>query len=93
MKHPNPFALHILLVLILISGGTSAWAIDVLPDPATGVTLSVPGSYVLVDNVTMTANVSCITITAPDVTLDMNGHTITGTGVGTSADGIQSSGF
>jgi len=52
--------------------------IDIRPTGSVMFTISSPGSYVLTDNVTMSANVSCINITASDVTLDLNGHSITG---------------
>jgi len=61
--------------------------IDILPGGKVTFTISKPGSYVLTDNVTMTANLNCIQITADDVTLDLNGHTIKGTDDG-SAVGI-----
>lgn len=51
---------------------------DILPTGSATFTISSSGSYVLTDNVTMSANVNCITITSSDVTLDLNGHTITG---------------
>ncbi len=51
--------------------------IDLLPDPASGLTISTPGSYVLVDNVTMTnIAATAINVNASDVTIDLNGHTL-----------------
>lgn len=63
--------------------------IDILPNGKETLTISQPGSYILTDNVTMSADVSCISITSNDVTLDLNGHIITGTDSG-SAKGIDS---
>ena len=54
--------------------------IDILPDGKTSFMIFNPGSYVLVGDVTMQADVTCIIIKANDVTLDLNGHTITGLG-------------
>jgi hypothetical protein len=45
----------------------------------TAVTISAPGSYYLTANISVTSG-SAITITASQVTLDLNGFTITGTG-------------
>jgi len=90
-NHSRPFS--ILASVLLVAGGLSAQAgdgqIDILPSPSMGFTINKSGSYVLVDNVTMTADVTCIKITVDDVTLDLNGHTITGTGAGTDANGIN----
>lgn len=60
--------------------------IDILPSPTTGYTINSPGSYILVADVTITAtDIDGITIDADDVTLDLNGHKITGPGSGTGA--------
>lgn len=64
--------------------------IDVLPNGSTTFVISSSGSYILVDNVNMTTNVTCIQITAPDVVLDLHGHALTGTGAGAAAIGIDS---
>ena len=57
-------------------------------------TISVPGNYTLSKSLTYTANlVDAITISASNVTLDMNGFGITGSGMATAAhDGILISG-
>ncbi len=66
---------------------------DILPDGATTFTISAPGSYVLVANVTMTVpNVDCITVAADGVSIDLNGHMIIGNGSGTG-DGIHGTGW
>ena len=65
---------------------------DILPNGKVTFTISKPGSYVLTDNVTMTANIDCIKITANNVSLDLNGHTITGMGSDSgTARGIMAS--
>ena len=65
-----------------------------IPVSAAGVTLSQSGSYYLTTNlVTSSTNTDCITISASDVTLDLNGFTIIGTGgTNSSADGVSYSG-
>ena len=59
-----------------------AWA--VLPIPiATCATLSAPGGvYQVTSDITASGGGDCIAITAPLVTLELGGHTITGTGSG-----------
>src|SRR5207249_1776232 len=63
--------------------------IDIRPTGAATFTINASGSYVLVGNVTMSAAVTCIQITAGDVILDLNGHTITGFGSGAGTAGID----
>src|SRR5215467_11079290 len=48
-------------------------------------TISQPGSYKLVNNLTATGD--CIVITAQDVTLDLNGFEISGNGTGSAIVG------
>ncbi|MBN1478330.1 right-handed parallel beta-helix repeat-containing protein, partial [Candidatus Sumerlaeota bacterium] len=55
-------------------------------------TITEPGSYVVVANLTLTdLDTDGITIDADDVTVDLNGHTLTGPGsaAGTSGNGIR----
>lgn len=52
--------------------------IDLLIAPDTASGISAPGSYRVVDDVTLTANITAITVTADNVTIDLGGHTITG---------------
>ena len=66
--------------------------IDILPNGSETFTITESGSYVLTDNVTMTANVTCIDVNAHNVTINLNGHTLTGTESGIG-DGINSSSF
>lgn len=71
------------LVLLAIAAPLSAsdGQIDLLLDPSNTTTIATPGSYVLVSDVTFTPTASaCLTITADDVAIDLNGHTITGPG-------------
>ena len=79
-------ALALPLVLVFADDGQ----INILIDPAAGYTITKSGSYVLVADVTMTADVSAIVIMAglDDVTIDLNGHTLIGTGSGLGASGI-----
>jgi hypothetical protein len=58
--------------------------IDILPTGSETFVISDPGSYVLVDNVAMSADVNGISISCHDVTLDLGGHAISGTGKGTT---------
>jgi len=64
--------------------------IDIRPTGTATFTISNPGSYILTDNVTMTADAHCINIMTSNVTLDLNGHTITGNG--SNYSGIYGSG-
>ncbi len=72
------------LILAVLLWGLAArsWAgdgqIDILPPGDAPLMIANSGSYVLVDNVTMTASANCIVITADNVSLDLNGHTIDG---------------
>jgi hypothetical protein len=56
------------------------------------VTISRPGSYRLAGNLTPGDGEDAVVITASDVTLDLNGFTIQGTGVG-KAVGVRGDGF
>jgi hypothetical protein len=81
-------------VLAIFGGGLSVaraadGQIDILPDGDTTYVISQPGSYILTGNVTMTSALSCIQITSSDVTLELNGHTIVGFGLGGSDIGID----
>lgn len=76
-----------ILGLMLLALGRAIAAdgvIDIAPSGTGGFIITTPGSYRLVRNFTTTDNAHGIAITASDVTLDLGGHTITGTGVGTS---------
>lgn len=53
--------------------------------PGFPVTISIPGSYKLTSNLVVPAGLSGIVIAASDVSLDLNGFSVTGTGTCTSA--------
>lgn len=82
-------ALIAALALAASAARAADGTIDLLIDPAAGAAISVPGSYRLVDDVTMTANVAAINITVADVTLDLGNHKITAA-AGSTFDGILS---
>jgi len=81
-KRSFPIVFFLILLAPLLSG--SDGRIDILPDGQTTLNINTPGSYVLVGDVNMKADVTCININTPDVTLDLGGHTITSKGGGTS---------
>lgn len=58
---------------------------DVVIDPVAGLTISTSGHYRLVSNVTLTADIVAVNINTSDVTLDLNGHTITASAASTLA--------
>ncbi len=76
-------------ILLLFTITTNLMAkdgqINILPNGKDTFTISKSGSYILVDNITMTTDVNCINITAEDVILDLKGHVIKGKGAGSSA--------
>lgn len=55
------------------------------PISAVPYTITEPGSYYLTGNMTMVAQGNAITIDADNVTLDLNGFTLDGAGIGDSA--------
>ena len=80
---------------IVICGSLSAGdgQVDILPNGSETFTISKSGSYILTSDVTMTADVNCIDITAGNVILDLNGHAITGLGSGSgTAAGVYAAG-
>lgn len=64
-----------------------------IPISSIPATISQPGSYYLTTNLTAGAGEDGITISAPDVTLDLNGFTLTGSGTNSGSGIIQSSSF
>jgi hypothetical protein len=82
----------VLVALLCAFAGTTGFAadgqIDILPTGKATYTISNSGSYILCGDVTMSVNVDCINITTSDVTIDLNGHTISGISPG-SASGIN----
>ncbi len=83
--HSSSFILFFLFAFRLSPYAFADGTIDVKINPTTTFTISSPGSYRLVDDVTMTADVAAITISSDNVTLELNGHTITGFSGGTSS--------
>ena len=72
-----------------VTGGAAAVASPLVPfitpTPVSACgTLSVPGSYVLVANLGPSAG-NCLVVSAPNVRLNLGGHTVTGTGAPSSA--------
>ena len=90
--HARLLFFQVICLVLVCTASPLLWAgdgqIDILPSGSKTLAISNPGSYVLTDNVVMTADVSCIEITASNVTLDLNGHTLLGTGSG-AASGID----
>lgn len=75
--------IHIFLSLFLFTFEIHASHTNTVIDeiPPSGITISTPGSYVLSQDINWSpsGNGQAILITAPDVTLDMRGHTIKST--------------
>lgn len=95
MWRPNPNVKSIVIVLVLVLGGRSAFGVDgvtdinqaralaggVSPDDTAGfpVTISQSGSYRLTGNLTTpNLNTTAIVVSAPFVTIDLNGFGIFG---------------
>jgi len=76
----------VLMLVTLISSTLTAadGQLNVFPDGNTVYEITEPGSYVLVTDVQMTQSGACIEITASNVTLDLNGHSIIGNGANDS---------
>jgi hypothetical protein len=70
----------LVLVLFGIGAAASAQAASPTPISACPYTISAPGNYTVTKNLTASGN--CITIAANSITIDLQGHTITGNGVG-----------
>ena len=80
----------VFFVLITFPIAGADGQIDILPDGNTSFVISKSGSYILVGNVTMKTDYSCISIRADNVTLDMNGHTLAGLAMVAGNWGIES---
>ena len=76
----------LILAALPVSAGDGRY--DLLPDGSSTFEITEPGAYILVSNVKMTANVTCILIKTSNVDIDLGGHTIEGTGSGDQACGI-----
>jgi hypothetical protein len=66
-----------LISLVIVE---SAYAIGQINIAYSPYTISSPGSYIVVKDLTTAINLNCITITTSNVTLDLNGHTLYGYG-------------
>ncbi len=78
---------------LALSGATLVRAdgtVDIKIIPTATTTISTPGSYRVVANVTMNAGIVALTVNASNVTIDLGGHTLTGGG-GAFIDGIAAS--
>ncbi len=80
--------LAFLFSTIILSGTVFAsGVIDIAYSPYT---ISKPGSYLVVKDLTTARNLDCIDINTSNVIIDLNGHTLYGAGtVGTSGTGIN----
>ncbi len=73
--------------LILTSTVFASGQIDIAYSPYT---ISKPGSYLVVKDLTTKQNLDCIDINTSNVSIDLNGHTLYGAGtVGSSGTGIN----
>jgi len=70
--------------LILAGFVFAAGQIDIAYSPYT---ITQPGSYIVVNDLTTAPNLDCIDITTSNVTLDLNGHTLYGAGSTTGSSG------
>ncbi len=77
------------LLLSLVYG---TGQIDIAYSPYT---ISQPGSYIVVKNLTVGPDLNCITINTSDVSIDLNGHTLYGAGTttGSTGNGVALAGF
>jgi hypothetical protein len=80
----------IVFVLVTISSISSVLAAGQIDIAYSPYTISKPGSYIVVKDLTTAQNLNCISIATGNVTIDLNGHTLYGAGttVGTSGSGI-----
>ena len=71
------------LLILLVGNATMAplaWAASPTPISSCPYSITTPGNYVVTTN--LTSSGSCITITVDDVSIDLQGHSITGTAGG-----------
>ncbi len=80
--------LAFLFSTIILAGTVFASGqIDIAYSPYT---ISKPGSYIVVKDLTTAQNQNCITISTSNITIDLNGHTLYGAGTaGSSGSGIE----
>jgi hypothetical protein len=78
------------VALIMLSMGAmaaSAWAAAPTPISGCPYTITAPGNYILAKNLTSAG--TCIAIQAANVAIDLQGHTITGSGTGLGITATQ----
>lgn len=85
MRIRSLFVVQLAVVLIVLAISRGAYAADGAIEISQSTTITAPGSYVLINDITASGTV--LQINAPDVTLDLNGFTISQDG-GRRADGI-----
>ena len=83
----------LLSILIAICFSVSALAIGQINIAYSPYTISQPGSYIVVKDLTTAINLNCITITTSNVTLDLNGHTLYGYGTTQFTSGTYGTGI
>jgi hypothetical protein len=74
----------LMLVFCAFEGSRPAQAAALTPISACG-TISAPGNYVVIKN--LTASGGCLTLTSSNVNIDLKGHTISGDGTGSGITG------
>lgn len=75
------------VVCITLAFAKSVFATGVIDIAYSPYTISNPGSYLVVKDLTTAINLDCIDIAASDVTIDLNGHTLYGAGSTTGSTG------
>jgi parallel beta-helix repeat protein len=78
------------LISLLVLFASSLYAAGLVDISYSNITISQPGSYIVVCDLTTGQDLNCITIATSNVTIDLNGHTLYGAGttVGASGHGI-----
>lgn len=84
-----PMVIAMALLLARSASLAADGVIDIRPTGSATFEINQRGSYRLVTDVTMAGDFSCINITANDVSLDLNGHTIQNSGGDIGANGIS----
>jgi len=76
------FCSALLIVLFVMCMTERAAAATGTPISACGITITVPGNYYVTRNLTGPSGTACIVISANNVTIDLQGNTLTGNGTG-----------
>lgn len=82
--------LSFLIALLIVESACAIGQINIAYSPYT---ISRPGSYIVVADLTTAINLNCITITTSNVSLDLNGHTLYGFGTTHFYSGTYGSGI